>query len=37
MRSGLPGALFGKISVIVHDAAWSAVEITGTPGVSMYV
>jgi hypothetical protein len=34
-RSGLPGELFGMISVIVHEAALSAVAMTGTPGVSM--
>ena len=34
-RSGLPGELFGKISVTVHVVALSAVARTGTPGVSM--
>jgi len=34
-RSGLPGELFGKISVTVHEVALSAVAMTGTPGVSM--
>jgi hypothetical protein len=34
-RSGLPGELFGMISVIVHEAALSAVAMMGTPGVSM--
>jgi hypothetical protein len=34
-RSGLPGELFGKISVTVHEVDLSAVAMTGTPGVSM--
>jgi hypothetical protein len=34
-RSVLPGELFGKISVTVHEVALSAVAMTGTPGVSM--
>ncbi len=36
-RSGLPGALFGRISVEVHLAALFASAMTGTPGVSTYV
>jgi hypothetical protein len=36
-RSGLPGALFGKICVDVHFAASFASAITGTLRVSMYI
>lgn len=36
-RSGVLGALFGKICEVVHLAALSATARTGTPGVSIYV